>query len=426
MQAVDQAGPYHTLNDFIMADKLDEGGFATVFLAKTRSTGEAVALKVMDMGQLDPGNWANVHHELDIHWRIRHPRVVELKGYFRQEMKVVLVLEWVAGGSLRRLTRQETPTKEQVKRIFKQTTECLVYLHQKGVVHRDIKAENILLTDKMDVKVCDFGWATLVEDTPFNRECGGTFACMSPEALKRHPQNTQSDMWSLGVMLYELMHGKEPWVGMTEVDMLAAINNNPLCLSPCLNDVEIDLIRQLFRFDPATRLTAVQVLGHGFLKVEICPTVLVKDEKRVIRPVLTKQLTDSGMMTPRRVTQENMVADLSKLVVERRRRGTVGEVPMSALIGTLFAKPNQMTQPVPIVQPTLLLHSIVPPKPRQVDENGPMTMRQTKRFSVDLGVSQLMSVVGRVTESKSPLLMMEQGTRRIFGEITNSKNVLNK
>ena len=86
-------------------------------------------------------------------------------------------------------------------------------MHNKGFIMRDLKPENLLLDSKMNIKLCDFGWAAHMNDEEYRKLKSGTYAYMSPESLKGELQGKQSDIWSLGILLYELNYKKEPFSG---------------------------------------------------------------------------------------------------------------------------------------------------------------------------------------------------------------------
>lgn len=100
-------------------------------------------------------------------------------------------------------------------RFFFQTAQAVRYLHSKNCLHRDIKPENVLLDEDFNVKLCDFGWSKVTTAEDFNDSICGTYEYMSPEILERGKHSQKLDIWGLGILLYEMLHGETPYQGET-------------------------------------------------------------------------------------------------------------------------------------------------------------------------------------------------------------------
>ncbi len=139
-------------------------------------------------------------------------------------------------------------------------------MHLNNYIHRDLKPENILIDGKV-LKICDFGWASHVRDTEWLVVSGGTYAYMSPESLMGKKQGAESDIWALGVLLYELFLAKEPFSGQTSEDQLKIIKNTSLDLDDAKIPISAKiLISSLLKNKQEERLTLNQILKHPFLK----------------------------------------------------------------------------------------------------------------------------------------------------------------
>ena len=144
---------------------LGHGGFAKVFRCKNRETGESVAIKVIEKERLsaDPGMTERIYNEIRIHSRLSHPNIVEFKTCFQDESSIYIVLEPCTHGNLYRLFKKGTRLSEQeVASIMSQLLSALEYLHAQGIVHRDLKLSNIVLNEKLVVKLWYVQHFTLV------------------------------------------------------------------------------------------------------------------------------------------------------------------------------------------------------------------------------------------------------------------------
>ena len=236
--------------------------------------------------------------EIEILKRVRHPHVIALYEVFESGPTMWLIMELVNGGNLKFFThsRQKYPEKV-VAHHFKQILEGLHYLHSQGVVHRDLKLANVLLKgDRLhgEIKIADFGLSALVpaSDKLYDRETSikrksynglhhswGTATYMAPEVIDRE-YGPQADMWSAGVMLYEMLSGEHPfnedaakptaspWEPHTGLKYLVQ-NARYTMTSPkwtSRSDQAKDLVSKILVVDPKVRLSATEALQHPWFE----------------------------------------------------------------------------------------------------------------------------------------------------------------
>ena len=149
--------------------------------------------------------------EIHIHRRLIHDNVVRLYSHYEDSNYFYLIMDYVEKGTLYHVIKFNNGLDErQVFKYFIQVVTACNFLHENNLIHRDLKPENLLLDENGIVKICDFGWC--VELKVGNRVtfCG-TFEYMAPELVKELPYNQAVDVWSLGVLLYELIHGYSPF-----------------------------------------------------------------------------------------------------------------------------------------------------------------------------------------------------------------------
>lgn len=240
-----------------MVDILGCGGFGEAYLVEKNQ--QRHVLKVIEQGREEKGR-AMAERELELMKRLTHPSIVAFKEGKTTENAVCILTEYCKGGDLlqriRRHKDQGTKIEERaILRWCRSVTEALKYLHGQSIIHRDVKPNNIFLTESDAAKLGDLGVAvTMSEDAlPTNR--AGTRAYMSPEVSAQEPYDTSTDMWSLGCCLYELaslQHGQPDT--LTEV-------NIPSHYSGGFKN----LVKSLLQKNPDERPTAAQLLTGSIL-----------------------------------------------------------------------------------------------------------------------------------------------------------------
>jgi len=192
---------------------LGAGAFGDVYLATNKIDNKLYAIKVMEKQKIiESGATLDIiHREISIHRKINHFNIVKVYSHFENDEFFYLIMEYVNGGSLFGIIKKNKGIEE--KRAFKyfiQACSAVYFLHTNNLIHRDLKPENILIDDKDVVKLCDFGWCVDISTGNRVTFCG-TYEYMAPEIVKELPYNFEIDIWSLGILLYELTHGYSPF-----------------------------------------------------------------------------------------------------------------------------------------------------------------------------------------------------------------------
>lgn len=200
------------LNDFEIGRPLGRGKFGNVYLAREKKSKYIVALKVLFKTQLTLNN---VHHqlkrEIEIQSHLRHPNILRLFGYFYDDNRVYLILEYAPGGELYSSLKKAGRFQErQAAKYIYQMIEALKCCHERNVIHRDIKPENILLGSKGEIKIADFGWSVHAPSSRRDTMCG-TLDYLPPEMVMQKPYDHTVDLWCLGVLAYEFLVGHPPF-----------------------------------------------------------------------------------------------------------------------------------------------------------------------------------------------------------------------
>jgi predicted ATPase len=267
------AGPPPDVPGYEILGELGRGGMGVVYKARDTRLGRFVALKFLSAeAARDPRLLERFRREARAAGALNHPAVCTLHDLAEYEGRPFLILEWVEGHTLRTLVSPH-PDLARLLPLFRQVAEALRATHAAGIVHRDLKPENLMVRPDGYVKVLDFGVARLLpapagagsapEDDTDSGVLVGTVSYMSPEQARTEPAGSASDIFSLGVVLYELATGRHPFAAGARFSMLLAIAGEPAIVPTRLNP-EIPaplqaLILQMLEKDPRRRPTAAEV-----------------------------------------------------------------------------------------------------------------------------------------------------------------------
>lgn len=243
-------------HDFELLACVGQGGFAKVFQCRKKGTDEIYAMKVMLKSKIIEKNHGGyMKAERDILTKVIHPFIVQLQCSFQTRTKLYLILDFINGGHLFFQLYRQGIFSEELARIYTAEIVCAVaHLHKMGIIHRDLKPENILLDAEGHVKLTDFGLAKEVDDSTKSNSLCGTVEYMAPEIILAKGHDRGADWWSVGVLLYEMLTGKPPFVQENRYKLQQKIVTDKIKLPKYLTSEAITLLKGLLQKDPSKRL----------------------------------------------------------------------------------------------------------------------------------------------------------------------------
>ncbi|KAL8271985.1 hypothetical protein Esti_004109 [Eimeria stiedai] len=253
-----------------LTDFIGEGSFAKVYMGKHLFTGEEVVIKAVDKKKVLE---SNVYTEIEVLRKVSHPYIMRLYAAYEQEDFVCLVLEYLRGGELFDYISEKGPfSEDQARHAMRRILLALQAMHMKGIVHRDLKTENLIIehpSNPASIKIIDFGLAATVGSQEMKMRCGSP-GYVAPEILQDLPYGPKVDVFSSGVILYTLLAGFPPFRGQNVKDILkknlrCQLNFTHQRWAGMPHSVK-DLIGWMCCKQPAKRCAAVQALTHPWFQ----------------------------------------------------------------------------------------------------------------------------------------------------------------
>lgn len=320
--------------------EIGHGSFGAVYYARNVHTNESVAIKKMSYGGKNSSEkWQDIIKEVKFLTQIQHPNIVEYKGCYVKDHTAWLTMEYCIGSASDLVEVHKHPLEEEeISGIIHEAMQGLHYLHQHNKIHRDVKAGNILLTDHGQVKLADFGSASIV--SPANSFVGTPY-WMAPEvilAMDEGQYDGKADIWSMGITSLELAERKPPLFNMNAMSALYHIAQNE---PPTLSDLDTsdsnrnrrgwsqefrNFIHLLLRKSPSERPTSGQVLQHPFLtksRSSLVVQELIMRTKNVVRDLDNLQYRKMKKILIAENRQQNL------------QRQAVGAAQMGGVEGTI-------------------------------------------------------------------------------------------
>ncbi|KAK6914015.1 Protein kinase domain [Dillenia turbinata] len=258
------------LGKYEMGQLLGRGSFAKVYQARSIADGSIVAIKVIDKeATMNASMEPRIIREVAAMRRLQHPNILKIHEVLATKSKIYLVMELATNGELfNKIAKRGRLTESSARRYFQQLVSALIFCHQNGVVHRDIKPQNLLLDEQGNLKVSDFGLSALPElhDTILHTACG-TPAYTAPEVISRRGYDgAKADAWSCGVILFVFLAGFLPFDDSNLVTMYRKIQRKEFTYPPWISKSAKWLISQLLDPNPNTRISINNLMHSSWFK----------------------------------------------------------------------------------------------------------------------------------------------------------------
>ncbi|XP_037124527.1 serine/threonine-protein kinase SIK3 homolog isoform X3 [Syngnathus acus] len=247
---------------------IGKGNFAVVKLATHIITKAKVAIKIVDKTQLDDENLKKIFREVQIMKLLKHPHIIRLYQVMETERMIYLVTEYASGGEIfDHLVAHGRMAEKDARKKFKQIVAAVHFCHCRNIVHRDLKAENLLLDHNLNIKIADFGFSNLFSRGQLLKTWCGSPPYAAPELFEgKEYDGPKVDIWSLGVVLYVLVCGALPFDGSTLQNLRARVLSGKFRI-PFFMSTDCEyLIRHMLVLEPSRRLTMEQICKNKWMR----------------------------------------------------------------------------------------------------------------------------------------------------------------
>uniref|UniRef100_T1HI71 non-specific serine/threonine protein kinase n=1 Tax=Rhodnius prolixus TaxID=13249 RepID=T1HI71_RHOPR len=277
------------MEKYMVIGKIGEGSFGRVYKVKSRASDEIAALKLITKCGRSQRELTNLRKECEIQRRLFHPNIIKMLDSFETENEIAVVTEFAYQDLYKTLAKAGYLSEDKAVKIICDLISALYYLHSNRVIHRDLKPQNVLLSEDGVAKLCDFGFArSMSTGTHVLTSIKGTPLYMAPELMEESPYDHNVDLWSLGCIAYEMLVGSPPFNTTSLLHLISLIRNESIKWPENISQNCQSLLKGLLNKDPTQRLSWPHLLEHPFVK----GSILIIGDKTVTTP-LTAELTVS-------------------------------------------------------------------------------------------------------------------------------------
>lgn len=260
----------------VMADfdkdprEIGKGGFGQVWKVVHKATQKIYCVKVIaKQGIIDQKLVDQMNREIEIMYLLNHPHCLRLKNHFEDDDNFYLVMPLASKGQLYKILRRAKKFDERTAaQILRETIAALQYLHSFNppIIHRDLKPENLLLNENGRIYLADYGWSNFKNDGDIRKTFCGTPEYIAPEMLKKEGHDHRIDIWSVGVLMFELLAGYSPFCAKTNQDLYQNIRKLKIHWPADMPPLAKNLISKILKLDPKERLSLEEILKHKWFQ----------------------------------------------------------------------------------------------------------------------------------------------------------------
>ena len=353
-------------NRYLIGSRVARGGMATVYEATDLRLDRTVAVKVMHPGLGDDDEFAaRFVAEARAAARLSHPNVVAVFDQGNDDGTVFLAMELIPGHTLRDTIGKEAPlSPARALALLEPVVSALANAHRSGLIHRDVKPENVLIADDGRIKVADFGLAKAVSATTQHTATGiliGTVSYVAPELVVEGRSDARADVYAVGVILYELLTGKKPHDGETPIQVAYKHVHEdvppPSRLSPGIPDYVDALVARATARDREQRPADAGVLLHHLRRVNQAVTSGVRSDPELVEDLILRKTADTAEVLRRQGPPRSDTtpepwdhAEMAALLAPPREATTT--IERSRVPTTATERPRPVPPPTPPSKPT--------------------------------------------------------------------------
>lgn len=322
-----------TKTTYLKGKFLGKGGFARVHELTDLTTNQVYAGKIIPKSRLTkPHQKEKILREIDLHRKLQHKNIVRFHHFFEDDDNVYIILENCPRKSLVHILKnRKVLTEPEVRYYMYQLAEGVQYTHSQGVIHRDLKLGNMLLSEDMELKIGDFGLATLpggTETTAKKFTVCGTPNYIAPEVLNMQGHGFAADVWAMGCIMYAMLVGQPPFETSTLNETYYRISNNKYNIPSSVSDSARNLINKMLQSKPSERPSLPEILKHsfffsGFMPAKLPPACCIGIPKFTLIPIVKRTPT----VEPNSEELEKVTNHVSSLNINANNKAEKQEMP---------------------------------------------------------------------------------------------------
>uniref|UniRef100_A0A5B7A263 non-specific serine/threonine protein kinase n=1 Tax=Davidia involucrata TaxID=16924 RepID=A0A5B7A263_DAVIN len=277
-------GYANSIGKYQLGRTIGEGSFAKVKLAVNTVNGQYVAIKIIDKQMVKENNLVSqIQREIRTMKLLHHPNIVRIHEVLGTKTKIYIVMEYVSGGQLSdKMSYVERLSEKEARKLFQQLIDAVDYCHCKGVYHRDLKPQNLLLDNKGNLKVSDFGLSALRKPGSLLSTACGSPSYVAPELLKNQGyEGAAADVWSCGVILFELLAGYLAFDDRNLMNLYRKISRADYIFPMWFTESQKKLISRILDWNPTTRITIPEITEDQWFQTNYEPAALIECDENI-------------------------------------------------------------------------------------------------------------------------------------------------
>ena len=260
-------------------EKIGEGAYSNVYRGYHQDSSKIFAIKEINIS-IHQKNIERFKEEVKLMKNLNHDNIVKLYDTIENEDYMYLILEYCEHGDLKKFLNKRPLKEKKVKKFMKQIVSGLKYLNSFDIYHRDLKPQNILVDKNYNLKISDFGLAKSCESNTLLDTICGSPMYMAPEIMKYRKYDTKADLWSLGIIFYQMLTGKTPYTANSHAELMENIEHKSIIfpMSIKISSSAIDLLTKLLKKTSKERMTWEELFDHEWLNSDVFESIIIKSK----------------------------------------------------------------------------------------------------------------------------------------------------